>query len=625
MMDNGVEKRRSQMNRVKWTRQILRWLGLGLGVCSLLLMVACAPTLHLNQLVLSVLSDPKTFNAILSQESPNVFGLIYDGLITENPITTKIEPALAESWEISPDKLSIIFTLREGLQWSDGQPLTVDDVDFSYNQLYLNPKIPNNYRDNFRVGRSRSFPTIRKLDERRIEFKITEPFAPFLENAQVPILPAHILRKSVETLDSQGKPLFLSTWGTDTPPDKIIVSGAYQLKSYFTSQRVIFAKNPLYWKRKALNQPLPFIERVIWAIVESTDTALVQFRSGSLDSVSVSPDYYSLIKQEEERGNFKIYNGGSAYGASFLTFNLNKGKIKGKPLVDPIKSAWFNNLNFRQAIAYAIDRDRMINNIYRGLGVPQNSLVSVQSPFYNRSLKGYRFNLEQSKALLIAGGFSYRNDGTLLDAQGHEVRFTLSTNAGNKIREAMGSQIKEDLAKIGIKVDFSPLAFNVLVNKLSNSLDWEAMIMGLTGGNEPHAPNVWYVDGNLHMFNQDTQRGSPPLSGRVVAPWEQEIEDLSIKGTQVIAFEERKPVYDKIQQVAQEYLPFIYLVNPYSLSAVRNCFEPIKYSALGGAFWNLDQQVNICYQKAQGIKTSEGRFLERSSALVAGPTVQLSD
>lgn len=598
-----------------WRRQIFRWLGLGLGCLSLLLITACAPQLQLNQLVLSVLSDPKTFNAILSQESPNIFGLVYEGLISENPITAKIEPALAESWEISPDKLNIVFTLREGLQWSDGQPLTVDDVDFTYNQLYLNPKIPNNYRDSFRVGRSRSFPTIRKLDERRIEFKITEPFAPFLENAQVPILPAHLLKKSVETLDSQGKPLFLSTWGTDTPPDQIIGNGAYKLKNYFTSQRVIFEKNPYYWKSQALNQPLPFIERVIWAIVESTDTALVQFRSGSLDSISVSPDYYSLIKQEEKRGNFTIHNGGGAYGSTFLTFNLNKGKMKGKPLVDPIKSAWFNNLNFRQAVAHAIDRDRMINNIYRGLGVPQNSLVSIQSPFYDKSLTGYDFNLEKAKALLKAGGFSYQADGTLIDAQNHEVRFTLSTNAGNKIREAMGSQIKEDLAKIGITVDFGPLAFNVLVNKLSNSLDWEAMIMGLTGGNEPHAPNVWYVDGNLHMFNQDSQRGSPPLKGRIIEPWEQEIEDLSIEGIQFLAFDERKPIYDKIQGLAEEYLPFIYLVNPYSLSAVRNCFEPIKYSALGGAFWNLDRQVNTCYQNAQKAKTSEASSPLQPTAL----------
>lgn len=584
-------------------RQILRWLGWGLGLVGIVAIAACTPTLQRNQLVTSVLSDPKTFNAVLSAESPNVFGSIYDGLIAENPITAKLEPALAESWDISEDGLSVIFTLRENLKWSDGQPLMVDDVVFSYNDLYLNPKIPNNYRDSFRVGRSRSLPSIRKIDGRRVEFKISEPFAPFLETAQVPILPKHILLKSVETLDSQGNPLFLSTWGTDTPPEKIIGNGAYKLKNYATSQRVIFEPNPHYWKRKATGEPLPFIQHLIWAIVESTDTALIQFRSGSLDSVSVTPDYYSLLKQEEKRGDFTIYNGGSAYGTSFLSFNLNRGKRNGKPLVDPIKSDWFNTLNFRQAVAYAIDRDRMINNIFRGLGVAQNSIVSVQSPYYDKSLEGYNYNPARARELLLAAGFRYRSDGQLLDAKGREVRFTLTTNAGNRIREAMGSQIKEDLSKIGIKIDFSPLAFNLLVRKLSNDLDWEAMILGFTGGNEPHSPNIWFADGNLHMFNQQPQPGSPPIKDRVIAPWEREIEDLYVQGSQLMEFDRRKPIYNQAQALASEYLPFIYLVNPYSLTAVRNCFKPIEYSALGGAFWNVDRQVNTC---AKGEEISAG-------------------
>ena len=318
-----------------------------------------------NRAVFSILSEPKTFNAVLSQESPNIFGLTYEGLITENPITGKKEPALAESWEISPDKRKIIFTLRENLKWSDGKPLTIDDVIFSYNDLYLNPKIPNNYRDSLRVGQSKTFPTIRKLDDRRVEFTIAEPFAPFLDSAELPILPAHILRETVTKTDSQGNPLFLSTWGTDTPPEKIVTSGPYKLKNYATSQRVIFEKNPYYWKKDKQGNSLPYIDNIIWSIVESTDTSLLQFRSGSLDSIGVSPEYFSLLKKEEDRGNFTIYNGGPDYGTSFLSFNLNQGKRNGKPLVDPIKSRWFNNVNFRRAIAYAIDRDRMINNIHR--------------------------------------------------------------------------------------------------------------------------------------------------------------------------------------------------------------------------------------------------------------------
>ena len=542
------------------------------------------------QLVFSILSDPKTFNAVLSQESPNIFGLTYEGLVRENPLTGEIEPALAESWEIGDNKLSIIFTLRDNLRWSDGKPLTVDDVIFSYNQLYLNEAIPSNARDSLRVGQSRALPTVEKIDDSRVKFSIPEPFAPFLGTTGLPILPAHILEDSVITKDQEGKPEFLTKWGVDAAPEEIIVNGPYKLKIYLTSQRVIFEKNPYYWKKDDQGNRLPYIDRVVWQIVESTDTSLLQFRSGGLDSLGVSPEYYSLLKKEEKRGNFTIYNGGSSYGTTFISFNLNTGKRDGKPLVDPIKSRWFNNVKFRQAIAYGLDRQRMINNIYRGLGEAQKSPISVQSPYYYPGLKGYEYNPEKAKTLFKEAGFKYNSQGELLDGDGNRVRFSLITNAGNKVREALGTQIKQDLAKIGIQVDYTPLAFNVLVDKLTNSLDWECHLIGLTGGNEPNdGANVWFPDGNLHMFNQKPQAGGKPLEGRKVADWEEKISQLYIQAAQEFDPEKRRQIYAETQKIAEEYLPFIYLVNPYSLTAVRNKIQGIQYSALGGAFWNIEE------------------------------------
>jgi peptide/nickel transport system substrate-binding protein len=576
---------------MNWLKKLLSTLIAGVLILSL---IACAGTQNRNEVIQSVLSDPKTFNVVLSAESPNIFGLTYEGLLTENPITGKKEPALAESWEISEDGLSIIFTLRENLKWSDGKPLTVEDVVFSFNDLYLNPDIPNNYRDSMRVGVKGEFPKVTQLDDRRVEFRIPEPYEPFLSSLGVPILPKHALEKTVRKKGKDGKLEFLSTWGIDTPPEEIVFSGPYKLKEYVTGQRVIFEKNPYYWKKDQEGKQLPHIPRVVWVIVESPDTALLQFRSGGLDSIGVTPEYFSLLKAEEKRGKFTIYDGGPAYGTQFLSFNLNQGKRNGKPLVDPIKSRWFNNVKFRQAIAYAIDRPRMIDNIYRGLGVEQNSFMSIQSPYYDKNLKGYSYNLEKAKQLLLEAGFKYNADNLLVDSEGNPVRFTLITNAGNKTREAIGAQIKEDLAKIGIQVDFQAIAFSNLVDKLSSSLDWEAHILGFTGDNDPHAPNIWYTDGNLHAFNQQPAPNAPPLEGRQIADWEKQIADLYIQGSQELDPAKRKVIYDEIQRLQSEYVPFIYLVNPLSLGAVRNCFDKIQYSALGGAFWNLDELKKVC-------------------------------
>ncbi|MCL1473661.1 ABC transporter substrate-binding protein [Argonema antarcticum] len=577
-----------------------RWLAVTLAVVSAIALSSCNPTqfksqaAQVPQLVASTLGDPKTFNYALNQASPNVFAFIYEGLIGENGVTGAIEPALAESWQISEDKLRIVFTLREGLKWSDGEPLTADDVVFTYNDIYLNEKIPTDVRDVLKIGESRALPKVQKLDTRRVEFTIPEPFAPFLRTTGLVIMPAHSLRESVKTLDSEGKPKFISMWGVDTDPDKIIVNGPYRMASYQTNERVVFERNPYYWRKDAVGNPMPYIERFIWQIVENTDTALLQFRSGGLDMLGVSPLTFSLLKREEKRGDFTIYDGGPSSGTSFIAFNLNKGRKKdGTPLVNPIKSRWFNTVEFRQAVAYAIDRQTLIDNIFRGIGKTQNSPISVQSPYYlspQEGLKVYDYNPENAKQLLLGAGFKYNDRGQLLDANGNRVRFTLLSSSGSRTAEAVGAQIKQDLSKIGIQVDLSLIDFGTLGEKLGNSFDWECYFGGFTGGVEPNdGANVWAPDGGLHVFNQKPQPNQSPIIGREVADWEAQIGRLYIEGAKELDEAKRQAIYAETQRLSQEYLPFIYLVNPLSLAAVRNNIQGVKYSGLGGLLWNIQE------------------------------------
>ncbi|MEO8893519.1 MAG: ABC transporter substrate-binding protein, partial [Coleofasciculaceae cyanobacterium] len=514
-------------------------------------------------------------------------------LTTENG-KGEIQPALAESWEFSPDKKRIVFTMRENLKWSDGAPLTVDDVVFTYNDIYFNEKVPTDYRDILRIGESRALPTVKKVDERRVEFSIPEPFAPFLRYAGgITILPAHALRESINTKDASGNLRFLSTWGTNTDPKEIVSNGMYMLESYTTSQRVILKRNPYYWRKDAQGKPLPYIERVVLEIVENTDTAFLQFRSGGLDTTSVAPDYFSLLKQEEERGKFKIYIGGPALSTSFITFNLNKAKnSKGQALVDPIKSRWFNNVEFRQAVAYAIDRPRMLNNLFRGLGEEQNSPIYKPSPYYlspEQGLKVYDYNTEKAKKILQQAGFKYDAQGQLFDAEGNRVRFGVLTNAGNKLREAIGAQIKQDLEKIGMQVDFNAIQFNVLMDKVSNQRNWDSYVGSIGGGGvEPNGgANTWMTKGGLHLFNLAAKPGEQPLKGWEASPWELEIERLYIQGASELDEKKRREIYVQTQRITQENLPFIYLINPLSMEAVRNRIQGIQYTELGGAFWNL--------------------------------------
>jgi peptide/nickel transport system substrate-binding protein len=559
----------------------------------------------INQIAIGVLGEPATFNPVLNNVSTAFFDYTTEALIGVNG-KGEIEPALAESWQI--DGNTITFAMRPNLKWSDGKPLTVEDVVFSFNEVYLNPKIPNNSQDALKIGKDEKFPTIKKIDDRHVAITTPEPFAPALRTiGGQGIVPAHIFRSMVNTTenytdrqeikDKLGKitikevakqrPKFMGAWGINTKPAELISSGMYRLTSYAPGERLIFERNPYYWRKDAAGKQLPYLDRVVWQITESTDSTLMQFRSGNIDTYGVGPEFFSLLKKEEKKGNFTITNAGQSSGTTFLAFNLNKGSRDGKPLVETAKSRWFNNVKFRQAVAYAIDRKRMINNLYRGLGESQNSPLSYGTPYYlKEGLKSYDYDLAKAKQLLQEAGFKYKGND-LFDDQDNAITFNLITNSGNKIREALGTQVQQDLGKIGMKVNFNPVAFPLLVDKLDKALDWDAHIIGFTGGVEPQdGANFWLTEGRSHIFNQKPSKEEKQLTGQEVAPWEKEINDLYVRGAQELDETKRREIYYQTQRLTQENLPCIYLVNSLSLSAARNTVKGMKPTNLG-SLWNL--------------------------------------
>ena len=575
---------------------------LALSCC--LLLAGCHPSkfktkaAQVSQVVLVSLSDPASFNYAINESPYSIFPFIYKGLINENAFTNKLEPGLAESWSISSDRQRITFTLRPGLKWSDGEPLTADDVVFTYRDIYLNKKIPTLWRDFLRIGNKDAFPTVQKLDDLRIEFTLPEPFAPFLRYTErLAILPSHALRSSVLTSDANGNPQFLSTWGTNTSPEKIISNGPYQIESYTPSERVILRRNPHYWRQDAQGNPQPYIERIVWQIISSTDNQLLRFRSGELDSLNVTPSVFGLLKKEEKRGKYTIYNGGLGGGFAFVGFNLNQARnAKGQPFVNPIKSRWFNNLAFRQAVAYAINRKQMKTNIYQGLGEVQHSPLAVQSPYYlspAKGLKVYDYNQQKAKQMLLETGFKYNSQKELIDKDGNRVQFNLLVKSEDQSRIDAAVQIQQDLSQIGIKANMQVVNFNVVLRKLLSRRDWDCYVgaFGVPGADvEPNLLSLfWTSQGSFHQFNQGTQAGEPPLKGWVISDWEREIDSLFNAGVKELDENKRKAIYGKFQQIVAEQLPVFCLVNPMSFQAVRDRIEPIKYSSLGSVFWNIDE------------------------------------
>ncbi len=533
-----------------------------------------------GSLILSSTSDPKSFNDITAQETSThtVTGNIFEGLTRLNAITLKVEPALAQSWEVSQDGRTWTFHLRPKVVWNDGQPFTADDVIFTFNDLIYNEDIVSSARDIFKIGDE--IFKVEKVDDLTVRFILPVKFAPFLQSMSQSILPKHKLAKAV------AEKKFNFTWGIDTPPAEIVGTGPFKLASYRPGERFVLVRNPLYWKQSASGQALPYLDRIIYLIVQNQDTAMLKFLDGEVDLISLRGFEYPMIKPRELKGNFTVYDSGPDFGSSFLVFNQNVGlnpKTQ-KPFVDPVKSKWFLDINFRRAIAHAIDKTKMIEILMNGLGYPQNSDMSQSAGFfYNPNVAIYEYDLIKAKKILSDSGYrDHDGDGVIEDSDGHPIEFNLFTNSGNVERVQIASIIRHDLQSLGMKVNFLSLEFNTLVTKLNATFDWDAIVLGLTGGIEPHfGKNVWHSTGGLHLWY--------PKQEVPATAWEKRVDEIFDQGVQELDENKRKALYDEFQVIISRQLPLIYTVLNSNLYAVRNKFGNLQPTSFGGAFHNIEE------------------------------------
>ncbi len=517
----------------------------------------------------SQVSDPRTFNPVIAQETSSTgpLGYLFDGLVEDNGQTTETEPALAESWTTSKDGKTWTFVLRQGLQWDDGVPLTADDVTFTFQVIY-DKRIPNSLSDVLTVAGKPIQVT--KVDARTIRFTTAQPFGPFLRSIGIGIIPRHKLDAAYQA------GTFNQAWGVNTSPREIVGTGPYIMIGYKPAQRIAYQRNPSYWKIDMAGHRLPYIDRAVLTIAPDQNAHRLLFQAGQADSYGVRPREYAEFKRGEKAGNYTVYDGGPTFGTEFLTFNENPQS--GLP---DYKLKWFQNQQFRQAVSYAVDRRAIINQVYAGHAIPQYGPESPADKFFfNPRVMTYPYDLNKAQQVLAEAGFKKGSDGVLRDADGHPVQFVISTNSDNPDRVAIANIIRQDLTRLGMQVTLVPEAFNTLVNKLVESFKWETMVLGLTGGIEPHnGQNVWKSSGSLHMWY--------PKEPKPATQWEAQVDRYFTLASTTVDQNRRKAYYNQYQEIIAEQVPFVYTAIPNAYVAVRNKFGNIRFTAFGGPFWNF--------------------------------------
>lgn len=541
-------------------------------------------------------SGPKTFNpwAAADVESDGIGFLMFEHLVDTDAWTGKAYGRLAKSIEISADKKDYIITLRKGLQWSDGKPITADDVVFTMNTLIGRGFGNSSRRDVLSVYGK--FPTTTKVDNLTVKIHTDIPFVPFLSSLSgVAIGPKHI----VEPITKKPMKEFQAFWDVNCDPKSLVTSGRFKLLRYVPGQRAEFVRNEKYGMVDRTGTRLPYLDKFVYAIVPDQNTQILKFYAGELELLDIrsvkGPDA-ALMKQREKTGNFTMHGLGPDDGTMFIMFNLNRRKNpeNGKYYVEPMKQKWFNNIYFRQAVNHALDRQRIVNNVLRGVGIPLYTPESEASPFINKDLKPYPQDLKLASELLAKGGFTKKPDG-LYDADGHKVEFSLLTNSGNIIRDAVCIIIADELKKLGIKVNYQPIDFNILISKVDHAMDWEAIVMGLTGPRlEPYdGANVWKSDGRLHMFDQRKPDSTGKIPVNDARDWETKIDELFDKMATTFDEAKRHKYCNQYQAIVYEQQPFIYLYTPLLLTAIKNSVGNYKPMPLGINYTPLGSMHNL--------------------------------
>ena len=532
-------------------------------------------------IVLSTFSDPKSFNPIISTEmtTAEFTSYIYEGLVRSNGVTLLPEPNLAASWDISSDGLQWTFHIRPGVRWSDGHPFSAYDVEFTFNKLIYNMAItPNPPRDIFLIGGKRIGITV--LDSGTIRFELPFPYAPFLRAMTQEILPKHRCAQLVK----KGK--FSTALNVKTPPDQMIGTGPFLLKSYLSSQKVVFKRNPDYWKTDSAGARLPYLDSVVYTIVADHAAELLQFKRGEVDFLSANGEDFPGLKKDEATSNYTVYRLGPATGGNFLVFNQNRDRDPktGRLYVDSVRLSWFTNVNFRRAIAHALDKRKMINFVMNGLGYPQWSpMTPSEGYFFNSDVPTYPYDIGKAKKILAEAGFADRNgDNILEDGGGHAVEFSFVTNSGNMVRGKIAEIIRKELEAIGCRVHLKMIEFDSLIEKIENPpYEWDVMLLGLSGSVEPHfGGNVWRSSDTLHMWY--------PHQKRPATPWEAAIDSLFELGVKEIDNGKRKTIYNEWQRIAAEQLPMIYTVLPERILCIANKFGNLNPTLDGGLLHNLE-------------------------------------
>ena len=498
-------------------------------------------------------SEPKTLNpALVDDDASETVRYLTGGvLIRMNRQTQRAEPELATTWKVSRDARTITFQLRHDVRFSDGTAFGPRDVKYTMDAL-MDPAVHSPTGDSFRSSQG----TVKTVVVAPDRVSVTFPAA----------------LAGLEKLFDQ-----VAIVSANSPKKELAALGPFYLAEHKLGISIYLRRNPNYWKRDASGNALPYLSGVRLEIQSNRDIEMLKFSRNEIHLInSMDADYFDKMSRMAPG---RVRDAGPSLDSEQMWFN----QVPTAP-IPAYKREWFRSRNFRRAVSAAINRADLCKVVYGGHATPARGPVSPANQFwFDAQLPEMRFDQTSATKLLREDGFQQQG-GKLVDRSGHAVEFSIVTNSGNRSRERMATMIQADLRTIGITVNVVTLDFPSLIQRISETYNYEAALLGMTNIElDPNAQmNVWLSASDEHQWN--------PRQKTPATAWEAEIDRLMRAQASATDDIVRKRNFDRVQQIVAEQVPFIYLVNKNALMGVSPLLQGIEPVATRPqTYWNIER------------------------------------